>query len=490
MLKLDENAPRLERRSVTSALWSAIGGYGNVFLSFVVFLILARLLTPDEFGLVAIATVFVDIILVIARGGLPEAVLQRPELEEDYADTAFWFSLAWGAALCALLSLAAPFIANLFGLAELGPVLMALSTVLFIMGAGSIHEARLQRDFAFRKLAVRAIFSNLLAGTIAIVLAVQGWGVWAMVAQRLIASIVTTIMNWIASDWIPRPQFVRSYAADQWSFGSKIFSASFLLAMNLRLQELVAAMFLTPAAVGYIRLSWRCIDLVSQFAVIPFGSVAMATYSQAHAQKGSVEEACLGFIRFSGLLAFPCFAGMAAVAPIFIPILFGENWKPAVPVLQILCLIAIPFVVESFTWGVLAAIKRPGLNLKISVLQLLAGLGLSFFAAPFGLYPVVWAHVAKVWGVWPLGVFYTQRYGGVEFRKITKVVAIPLGASLVMGACVFGTGLMIEGAMPPIASLAFMVALGACIYAALIFASMPAVAKTSVGELRRILSRR
>lgn len=213
-------------------------------------------------------------------------------------------------------------------------------------------------------------------------------------------------MNWLASGWVPRRRFVRHYAADQWSFGSRIFSASFLLAMNLRLQELIAAMFLTPAAVGYIRLSWRCIDLVSQFAVIPFGSVAMATYSQAHAQKGSVEEACLGFIRFSGLLAFPCFAGMAAVAPIFIPVLFGENWKPAVPVLQILCLIAIPFVVESFTWGVLAAIKRPELNLKISVLQLLAGIGLSFLAAPFGLYPVAWAHVAKVYGVWPVGVLY------------------------------------------------------------------------------------
>ncbi|AMD58252.1 hypothetical protein AWN88_08725 [Agrobacterium tumefaciens] len=490
MLKTKDDTPGLERHSVTSALWSAVGGYGNVFLSFAVFLILARLLTPDEFGLVAIATVFVDIILVIARGGLPEAVVQRPQLEEDYADTAFWFSLGWGAALCVALSVAAPFLAGLFGLAELGPVLMALSAVLLIMGAGSIHEARLQRAFAFRKLAMRAIFSNMLAGAIAIVLALQGWGIWAMVAQRLLASIATTIMNWLASGWMPRRRFVRHYAADQWSFGSRIFSASFLLAMNLRLQELIAAMFLTPAAVGYIRLSWRCIDLVSQFAVIPFGSVAMATYSQAHAQKGSVEEACLGFIRFSGLLAFPCFAGMAAVAPIFIPVLFGENWKPAVPVLQILCLIAIPFVVESFTWGVLAAIKRPGLNLKISVLQLLAGIGLSFLAAPFGLYPVAWAHVAKVYGVWPVGVFYTQRYGGVEFQKIMRVIAIPLGASIVMGASVFGLEQVIEGRLPPIISLACLVVVGACIYAALIFAAMPAVAKTSVVELRKILSRR
>ncbi|MFK3781085.1 lipopolysaccharide biosynthesis protein [Agrobacterium sp. NPDC089420] len=489
MLKTKDDAPGLERRSVTSALWSAVGGYGNVFLSFAVFLILARLLTPDEFGLVAIATVFVDIILVIARGGLPEAVLQRPQLEEDYADTAFWFSLAWGGALCALLAAAAPLLAVLFGLAELGPVLMALSAVLFIMGAGSIHEARLQREFAFRKLAMRAIFSNMAAGAIAIILALQGWGVWAMVAQRLIASIVTTVLNWLASGWVPRRRFLRHYAADQWRFGSRIFSASFLLAMNLRLQELIAAMFLTPAAVGYIRLCWRCIDLVSQFAVIPFGSVAMATYSQAHAQKGSVEEACLGFIRFSGLLAFPCFAGMAAVAPLFIPVLFGENWKPAVPVLQILCLIAIPFVVESFTWGVLAAIKRPELNLKISILQLLAGIGLSFLAAPFGLYPVAWAHVAKVYGVWPLGIVYTQRHGGVEFGKIIKVVAIPLGASIIMGASVCVAGLMIDGHWPPAVSLAALVAMGVCVYAALIYAGMPTVARTCVGELRKILSR-
>lgn len=164
MLKTKDDTPGLERRSVTSAMWSAVGGYGNVFLSFAVFLILARLLTPDEFGLVAIATVFVDIILVIARGGLPEAVVQRPQLEEDYADTAFWFSLGWGAALCVALSVAAPFLAGLFGLAELGPVLMALSAVLLIMGAGSIHEARLQRAFAFRKLAMRAIFQHARRG--------------------------------------------------------------------------------------------------------------------------------------------------------------------------------------------------------------------------------------------------------------------------------------------------------------------------------------
>ncbi|MBO0130208.1 MULTISPECIES: lipopolysaccharide biosynthesis protein [Agrobacterium] len=490
MLKLDENAPRLERRSVTSALWSAVGGYGNVFLSFVVFLILARLLTPDEFGLVAIATVFVDIILVIARGGLPEAVLQRPELDEDYADTAFWFSLLWGAVLCALLSLAAPFLAGLFGIAELSPVLMALSTVLFIMGAGTIHEARLQREFAFRKLAMRALLSNFLAGVIAIALALNGWGVWAMVVQRLIASVVTTCMNWIACGWIPRPRFVRAYVADQWSFGSRIFAANFLMGLNVRLQELIAATFLSTAAVGYIRLSWRCIDLVSQLAVIPLTSVALTSYARINAENKSLENAYFGFIRLSGIIAFPCFLGLAATAPVLIPVTFGENWAAAAPVTQLLCLTALPFVANSFVWPLLTAIRQGGKTLYLSFLQVVIGCGLGLAAAPFGLLPVTLAHVVRAYLTWPVALVSVRNSAGISIGGTLRTCMLPLIAAFTMAVLVSGLYWMMGERFSKPVTLCLLVSAGAVIYPALLFVTMPGDIRGVLKEARALFSRK
>jgi len=490
MVRSDESSPRLEKRSITSALWSAVGSYGNVFLSFIVFLILARLLAPDEFGLVAIATVFVDIILVIARGGLPEAVLQRPQLDEDYADTAFWFSLLWGAVLCALLSLAAPFLADLFRIAELSPVLMALSTVLFIMGAGAIHEARLQREFAFRKLAMRALLSNFLAGVIAIALALNGWGVWAMVVQRLIASLVTTVMNWIASGWVPRLRFVRAYVADQWSFGSRIFAANFLMGLNVRLQELIAAAFLSTAAVGYIRLSWRCIDLVSQLAVIPLTSVALTSYARINAENKSLENAYFGFIRLSGVIAFPCFLGLAATAPVLLPVAFGENWADAAPVTQLLCLTALPFVANSFVWPLLTAIRQGGSTLFLSFLQVVVGCALGIAAAPFGLLPVTLAHVVRAYLIWPVALVSVRNRTGISIGGTFRTCLPPLVAAVTMAGLVSGLSWLTGERFSSQVKLCLLVSAGAVIYPALLFVTMPRDVRGVLKEVRALFPRK
>lgn len=479
-----------ERRSLLAAFWSAIGSYGNVFISFLVFLILARLLAPDEFGIVAIATVFIDIILVVARGGLPEAIIQRPDLEEEYADTAFWLSTVSGTVLCLALMLAAPFLASLFGMAELEPVLMALSAVLFIIGAGAIHEARLQRAFAFRKLAMRALFSNLVAGAVAVLLAFQGWGVWAMVAQRLIASLVTTAMNWIAAGWLPHFRFVGAFARDQWNFGSRLFTANLLLGVNIRLQELIAAFFLTPAAVGYIRLSWRCIDLVSQIAVIPFGSVAMATYSRVHEENGQLEGAYFGFIRLSGSVAFPCFLGMAAIAPVLVPVAFGDNWVPAVPVLQLLCMTALPFVANSFMWPLMAAIKRADRNLQMSFIQFLGGSILCLLAAPFGLIAVTLAHVIRAYIIWPLALMIMQKDAGISIKGTFSTIVIPFALSAIMALLVGGAYALLQGSLSPVPTLITLVAGGMLAYTALLFLFMPNDVRTLLAEASRAFKKR
>ena len=150
-----------------------------------------------------IAAVFIDILQIVARCGLPDAVVQRADLDEDFAATAFWVMLGSGALYAAALVAVAGPIAAMFDLPELRPVLCALSACFVITAAGAIHEARLQRSFGFRKLALRALGSNILGGAAALALAVSGYGVWSLVVQRLVAATATTLLTWAASRWVP-----------------------------------------------------------------------------------------------------------------------------------------------------------------------------------------------------------------------------------------------------------------------------------------------
>jgi O-antigen/teichoic acid export membrane protein len=230
-------------------------------------------------------------------------------------------------ALCAasLVAVSAP-IARIFDLPELRPVLCALSACFVITAAGAIHEARLQRSFGFRKLALRALGANILGGAAALALAFSGYGVWSLVVQRLVAATATTLLTWAASRWVPARRVDLAAARVQIAFGSRVFLTYLLLVASIRSQEVIAAYFLSAADIGFLRLAWRCIDLVSQVAVIPLTTVGLTTYARLQDRPGELAAAFRDFTAASAFVAVPAFLGMAAVAPTLIPFLFGDHW--------------------------------------------------------------------------------------------------------------------------------------------------------------------
>lgn len=473
------------RRSMVAAFWMGAGTYGNVVVTFVVFLVLARLLTPSEFGVVAVATVIVDVLLVASRGGIAEAVVQREDLDEVFADTAFWLTTASGIVFLVLVASLSPVAGMVFSMPGLGGVLAALAVVFVLTGLGAVHEARLQREFGFKRLAARALAANVVSGAVAIGLAFAGWGVWAMVAQRVLAAFSTLGLTWLAYRWMPRWRFDRILAVEQIRFGSRIFASNLLLSLTVRIHELIAALFLSPAAVGYLRMAWRCIDLVSQLTVIPFASVALTSYARLQGDSDQVRAAYLGFVRASAVLAFPSFLGMAATAPVLVPLAFGDSWVPAVPVLQLLCLTAVPFVANAFMWPLLAAMKEAGVGLRIAAVQLAIGAVLSVLVAPFGLVWLALAHVARAYAVWPLGLTALRRVGGVTLRELVDAIGAPLLAAAVMGLVVMAGVAWLAPLLPGTAVFGICLGAGVLVYLAVGLVVMPGAAATILALLRR-----
>ncbi|WP_457104997.1 lipopolysaccharide biosynthesis protein [Methylobacterium sp. P5_C11] len=422
-----EEEPGLASAAVTSrsfdaARWVALASTGNVVVSFGVFLVLARLIEPAEFGMVAIAAVFIDILQIVARCGLPDAVVQRADLDEDFAATAFWVMLVTGI-LCAgaLVALSGP-IAWIFDLPELRPVLCALSLCFVITAAGAIHEARLQRTFGFRKLALRALGANILGGAAALLLALGGYGVWSLVVQRLVATSATTLLTWAASRWIPPLRLNVAAVREQVAFGSRLFCTYLLLVASIRSQEVIAAYFLSATDVGYLRLAWRCIDLVSQVAVIPLTTVGLTTYARLQDRPPELAAAFYGFTEASAFLAVPAFFGMAAVAPTLIPFLFGDQWHDAAPVLRMLAFLAPEFVATSMLWMIFTALGRNGTALRLAGAQFGLGAAAAVVTAPLGLTALVAGHVVRAYLFTPVIVTSVGRVLPVSNGRVVRIL--------------------------------------------------------------------
>jgi O-antigen/teichoic acid export membrane protein len=472
-----------------SALWSGVSSYGNVVLSFVIFALLARLLTPDQFGVVAIASVFLDILLLVAGGGLRDVVVQKPELDDATASTAFWVAAGSGTVFTLVMIGLSPLIAMAFHMPELQPTLSALAFCFLISGLGAIHEGRLQRAFDFKKLAMRALASNLLAGVIAIGLAFMGWGVWSLVAQRLTAVLMTTLFNWLAFKWVPALTFDRQLAWDQVKQGATIFGTTLVLALNNRIHELITAIFLSPAAVAFIRMGWRMIDLVSQLAVIPFTSVALPTYARVQDDREALVKAYIGFVRVSACVAFPAFFGMSALAKPLISLLFGNQWDQAAVVLQVLSLIAVPFVTSSFMWPLLVALRKSHLGLNISLMQLTAGAVLSFLAGPLGLMVVAASHTFRSYSLWPVVIALLRSATGVTIKATLQAIWAPFVAAGAMGIAVWALQGLLHG-LPAALQVLTSIAIAAPVYVGLLAILSPAMVGEVIAQAGAIIRRR
>lgn len=478
------------RRTAVAAGWAAMGTVGNTILSFIVFLVLARLLKPAEFGVVAVATVFVDALLVLSRGGLPDAIVQRPELDELYADTAFWVSAGLGVTCCALLMLGSFPIAIIFRMPELQPVLAVLAFTFVIGALGGIHEGRLQRSFGFKRLAMRTLAANTVAGLGAVVMAFHGFGVWSLVAQRLIASTLTMALTILAMPWRPRFRFDKTLARQQVTLGGKVLGSNLLIIMNNRVHELIAAYFLSASAVGLMRMAWRCIDLVSQVAVIPLAQVALPTYARVQGDPEVLEARFKGLVSASAILAMPAFLGIAAVAPILLPVVFGPQWADAAPVLQILCLLAPAFVVNSFVWPLLVSVNRAGVGVTLSAAQLAVGAAASFVAGPFGLVAISVTHVFRAYAFWPAILYLSRRFASVRSKTVLVAVGLPFVAAMAMAMVI---ALVVRGLTPHLGHVPLLlssISLGAVIYAALILVLAPKLVEPAKEKLLSLVLRR
>jgi O-antigen/teichoic acid export membrane protein len=197
----------IKRKAIQGMIWSAIQNWGTQAIALMLFFVMARLLTPSDFGLVASANIVVAFLEIFLRQGFQQAIIQHPDLEEEHLDTAFWIYVAVGSLLALLMFSTSDFVAQFFRQPELAAILKLLSLLFVITPLATLQEALLNRQLNFKAIAVRAVGGITVSGIIGIVLVFWGFGVWSLVSQQLIFEIFGVIALWTASDWRPKFRF-------------------------------------------------------------------------------------------------------------------------------------------------------------------------------------------------------------------------------------------------------------------------------------------
>ena len=292
--------PGLRRRAAKGVFWTATSNWGNELTRLLVFVILARLLDPKDFGLVALALVFIGMTQVVADQGMADALVQRKDLDPAHFDSAFWMNVAAGLFLAALMAGLAIPISHALGEPRLAPVLAVLALSIPISSLNLVQRALMTRDLAFRSLALRTLVSIGVGATFGVTAAFLGFGVWSLVAQQITAPIAGVLVLWRVSYWRPRATFSYRHFRDLFGFGSNVVGFRLLNYFNRTCDQLFIGSFLGAASLGFYTIGSRMLRLLFQVTSSLIDRVA---FPLTHDSRATRRASCVRITRAPPSLA-------------------------------------------------------------------------------------------------------------------------------------------------------------------------------------------
>jgi O-antigen/teichoic acid export membrane protein len=331
----------LKQQAVLSVKWNAISQVFRLSLYFLTSVILARLLQPDDFGLLGMATVFTSLIAVFNDFGLGSAIVQKSEPDNKTLSGIFWMTIGIGFLAMAITILSAPWIASFYRQEKLQTLLYFLSVSFLLTSMGQIQLSLLMKQIEFRQIAIIESISVLIGSLVAVVLAFLNQGVWALAGQIISTSAVTTICLWYITKWHPSLKFDPTSLRGVLKYSSGLFGFNLLNYFSRNADYFLIGKFLGAAFLGQYTFAYRLMQFPLQNIAGVVNRVLFPTLAQV---KENDELFRRGFIKASQLVAivtFPLMVGVFCLAPELTIVIFSAKWQPAIPVIQVLALIGL-----------------------------------------------------------------------------------------------------------------------------------------------------
>jgi len=341
-------------------LWGVAQKWTQRLAGFATVAILARLLRPDEFGLVAMATAFVPIVYLLADLGFSTYIVQSHDTGNEVVSTAFWFSTTAGLTLCGLTFAAAPLVEATLHVSGVSAVIAGLAPTIALVGFSSVPISLLRRRMAFRELAIQSSVASVIGQVAAVVLAFGGAGVWALVVQSFVVQLVSAILAWRTAHFRPSRTFSRRHFVEMTKFGTRVTAVEFVAVLRLWAETAIITAVLGVTGLGYLNVAQRLVQTaqdLSSAAVVPVSTVLFAQLRDITQRLTSAYVRALETVY---VVVMPVMIGLSVAAPVVVPIAFGSQWGDSVTPVRALAVAAIFTLGATLDNGLYYGLGKPG----------------------------------------------------------------------------------------------------------------------------------
>lgn len=357
---------------------------------FVVSIILARLLAPEDFGLIALVMAVIAIANVFVQSGLGTALIQKKDADDTDFSSVFYASLALAGVVYAIIFFAAPFIADFYEKPALVTIIRILTLTLFVGVFNSIQYAFVARNMMFKKFFFRSIGSMIPSSIIGITMAFTGFGVWALVAQQLSNSILAVAIMWVVVPWRPKLLFSLERLSKLFSFGWKLLLSSILDTVYSQLQSFIIGKMFSPASLAFYDRGSHFPYIIINNVNNSIQAVMLPSLSAYQDDRPQIKKMMRRAIVTSSFLIIPMMAGLGAMAEPVVQILLGDKWLPCVPFVQIFCFIYAFYPIHTSNLSAINAMGRSDIFLKLEIIKKAYGLtiliaSILYFRSPIGI---------------------------------------------------------------------------------------------------------
>jgi len=452
----------LESRAIRGVFWSGIERLGPQAVQLVVSIVLARLLLPEQFGLIGMLTIFLALGAVFLNSGFGSALIQKQDATEVHYNSVFYTNILLSVVAAGILCLAAPLIAQFFQQPLLTPLTRVLSLNLVLSAFGLIQVFLMTKRLDFKTQTKASLIASLGSGVVGIAMAVQDFGVWSLVAQSVSLTLFNTLLLWAFNTWRPQKVFSLAALRELFGFGSRLLASGLLDTVFRNLYNVVIGKLFSPADLGFYTRAYTLQQVPSQTVGGIVGRVTFPLFAEIQGDPARVRNGFRKALRALALVNFPLMIGLLACARPLVLTLLTEKWAPAIPYLQLLCIVGLLYPLHLINLNVLLAQGRSDLFFRLELIKKALVVIVLAVTWRWGIQAIIVGQIVFSIVAYYLNSYYSGRIVGYGLGAQVRDLLPYLGAAGVMGGGAFAlTGLPVA---QPGVLLLIQVLVGGLIY--------------------------
>lgn len=412
----------IRNKTVAGMSWSAIDSIASQGILFLVGLVLARILSPAEYGLIGMITIFISISNTIVDSGFSNAIIRKPQATyEDYS-TAFVFNIALSLLMYGVLFLCSPLIARFFHQEQLIPITRVLGVVVVINSLAIVQKTKLEKEVDFKRQAKISVISSTISGIIGISSALLGAGVWALVAQQISRQLTNAIGLWITAHWKPSFKFSKQSFSYQFSFGWKLLTSELLSTIWMEASNMVIGRCYSSASLGQYSRAKQFSSLFSTNMTAIVQRVSFPVLSSIQEEGERLKASYKKLIKTTMFLSFTGMLALAACARPLIYVLIGEKWEQAAVFLPILCFNFMFYPVRAINTNMLKVVGRSDQLLVLEIIKKTIAIGPLLIGVFVDIYWMLWGNVIAGLIGYVLNSFFSGRF--IRYSTLEQILDI------------------------------------------------------------------